>query len=185
LGSIPAAAGAAAVEGEEKGGKEEEATTEGPSVPVHANAKASAVYKRLLLLKLELLLGMGIERKKTKTRRPSWRRATSEQRRCAKQLIPLSGSKPAKSRPLRAPRSLNLSSPPTTKRTDPVETEREGKRGDIFLFSSPGGPDREIGCFASAKSGFRPNAIKFLGFARLPAPTIALPLKCPEVRIHC
>ena len=44
---------------------------------------------------------------------------------------------------------------------------------------------REIGCFASAKSGFRPNAIKFLGFARLPAPTIALPLKCPEVRIHC
>jgi hypothetical protein len=43
----------------------------------------------------------------------------------------------------------------------------------------------EIGCFASAKSGFRPNAIKFLGFARLPAPTIALPLKCPEVRIHC
>lgn len=64
----------------------------------------TAVYKRSLLLKLEsplllLILRMGIERKKTKTRRPSWRRAASEQRRCAKQLIPLAGSKPARSRP--------------------------------------------------------------------------------------
>lgn len=101
LGSITAAA-AAAKEEEGGVGKEEQATTESPSAPVHETANRIAVYKRLLLLKLELLLllilRMGIERKKTKTRRPSWRRAASEQRRCAKQLIPLTGSKPAKSR---------------------------------------------------------------------------------------
>jgi hypothetical protein len=71
LGSITAAAAAA----EEEEEKEEQATTEeGRSVPVHATASTRAVYKRLLLLKLELLLlilRMGIERKKTKTRRPS------------------------------------------------------------------------------------------------------------------
>jgi len=135
LGSITTAATAAEEEKEEE--KEEQAT-EGPSVPVLATARASAVYKRLLLqlllLKLELLiLRMGIERKKTKTRRPSWRRAASEQRRCAKQLIPLSGSKPAKSRAPHTPRSPSRSIGGRRSRgTDPMERREEKK----FLFFS-------------------------------------------------
>jgi len=134
LGSITTAANAAEEEEEEK----EEQATEGPSVPVLATARASAVYKRLLLLllllKLELLiLRMGIERKKTKTRRPSWRRAASEQRRCAKQLIPLSGSKPAKSRAPHTPRSPSRSIGGRRSRgTDPMERREEKK----FLFFS-------------------------------------------------
>jgi hypothetical protein len=86
--------------------KEEEETEdltakEGSPVSAHATANTMAVYKRLLAILLLLLLlileleRMGIEMKKTKTRRPSWRRAMSVQRRCAKQLIPLPGSKPA------------------------------------------------------------------------------------------
>jgi hypothetical protein len=45
--------------------------------------------------------------------------------------------------------------------------------------------EREIGYFASAKSGFRWNAIMILGFAGLPLSSVALLLKYPEVRILC
>jgi hypothetical protein len=104
----------------------------------------TAVYKRSLLLKLEsplllLILRMGIERKKTKTRRPSWRRAASEQRRCAKQLIPLAGSKPARSRPpthAHLPLAFDRRSAAGGEIEDPI---RWGERGgeDIFPVSSP------------------------------------------------
>jgi hypothetical protein len=102
LGSITAITVAAAAEEEEEEQETEDSTEEGPPVSAHATAITTAVYNRLLLLlllllglELLLLLRMGIEMKKTKTRRPSWRRAMLVQRRCAKQLIPLSGSKPA------------------------------------------------------------------------------------------
>jgi hypothetical protein len=96
-------AAAAKEEEEEEEETEDLIAKEGPLPPVsaHATANTTAVYKRLLALLLLLLLPrlellrMGIDMKKTKTRRPSWRRAMSVQRRCAKQLIPLPGSKPA------------------------------------------------------------------------------------------
>jgi hypothetical protein len=61
---------------------------------------------------------MGIEMKKTKTRRPSWRRAMSVQRRCAKQLIPLAGSKPATQAP---PRLLVLGWSPLLADEEPTD----------------------------------------------------------------
>jgi hypothetical protein len=99
LGSIAAAA---AVDERDEDGEyaDREAAEEGASVHAHAAASTSAVYRRLVVL-LQLLLvrlfklRMGIEMKKTKTRRPSWRRLASEERRSVRQLITLTGSKPA------------------------------------------------------------------------------------------
>jgi hypothetical protein len=99
LGSIAAAA-AAVAERDEDGEYADRETEERPSsIRARAAASRNAVYKRLLLLQLLLLrlfrLRMGIEMKKTKTRRPSWRRLALEERRNVRQLITLSGSKPA------------------------------------------------------------------------------------------
>jgi hypothetical protein len=98
LGSIAAAAAAVAEREEDGEYADREAEERPSSIRARAAASRNAVYKRLLLLQLLLLrlfrLRMGIEMKKTKTRRPSWRRLALE-RRNVRQLITLSGSKPA------------------------------------------------------------------------------------------
>jgi hypothetical protein len=98
LGSIAAAAAAVAERDEDGEYAGREAKERPSSIRARAAASRNAVYKRLLLLQLLLLrllrLRMGIEMKKTKTRRPSWRRLALE-RRNVRQLITLSGSKPA------------------------------------------------------------------------------------------
>jgi hypothetical protein len=89
LGSIAAVAAVAERE-------EENTQTEQQQKSTIAVYKRPAVLLQLLLLRARLFrLRMGIEMKKTKTRRPSWRRLASEERRGVRQLITLSGSKPA------------------------------------------------------------------------------------------
>lgn len=142
LGSIAAPDAAAEAEQGEEDADGEATTEENPSVSAHAAAASTnAVYKRslvlLIILKLllELLrkrllaLRMGIDMKKTKTRRPSWRRLASEQRRCLRQLITLSG--------LQTGNAVGVLSDPFLPSSPPRDEEEQMREGISLLFSSP------------------------------------------------